>query len=94
MGILLVDDLESAIHTKALGRLFAWLVDACNQFNVQLIATTHSLETIDAIIEANENQLSSLVGYRLENLNDATEAKRFSGETLHDLRFEFGQDVR
>jgi AAA15 family ATPase/GTPase len=93
-GVLLIDELETAVHTKALGKLFSWLVDTCKRFNVQLFATTHSLEAIDAVIEANEEQLNTLVAYRLEVVNGATMAKQFSGETLHDLRFDLGQEVR
>ncbi|MGR6008840.1 hypothetical protein ACT7CZ_12165 [Bacillus cereus] len=59
-----------------------------------MIATTHSLEAIDAIIEANEKELDELVAYRLESKEEETLVKRFSGEMLYDLRYQFGQDVR
>ncbi|MDG0948294.1 AAA family ATPase [Bacillus paranthracis] len=93
-GILFIDELETAIHTRMLGKLFKWLVNACKEFNIQLIATTHSLEAIDAIIEANEKELDELVAYRLESKEEETLVKRFSGEMLYDLRYQFGQDVR
>jgi AAA15 family ATPase/GTPase len=93
-GLLLIDELETAIHPYALKGLFSWLVNSCKLFNVQLFATTHSLEATDAVLEASEESLRQLVIYRLENDSEKTFAKRFSGETLHTLRFELGQDVR
>lgn len=93
-GILFIDELETAIHTRMLGELFKWLVNACKEFNIQLIATTHSLEAIDAIIEANETDLEELVAYRMESKENQTQVKRFSGDMLYDLRYQFGQDVR
>ncbi|MCK4260719.1 MAG: AAA family ATPase [Halanaerobiales bacterium] len=93
-GVLLIDELETAIHTEVLGNIFSWLVDVCKLFKVQLFATTHSLEAIDAVLEASEDCLDNLATYRLEVKEEATIAKRFSGKTLYDLRYELGQDVR
>jgi len=42
-GILLIDELEAGIHTSILQAVFSWLMAACRDYNVQLIATTHSL---------------------------------------------------
>jgi AAA15 family ATPase/GTPase len=83
------------------------LVKACKQYDVQLFATTHSLEAIDSILsafleskEVQENTeeweeiLKNLVTYRLVQKDTATLVKRFSGEELADIRYDFGQDVR
>ena len=95
-GILLVDELETAVHASALDKVFTWLINACIQFNIQLFATTHSLEAIDAIIAAGceKGLLKKFVTYRLETKANTSFAKRFSGESLHELRYELGQDVR
>jgi AAA15 family ATPase/GTPase len=93
-GVLLIDELETAIHPTALSSLFSWLVEACKLFNVQLFATTHSLEATDAILKASKECLNQLVIYRLETSSDKTIVKRLSGETSFSLRYELGQDVR
>jgi predicted ATP-dependent endonuclease of OLD family len=49
-GILLIDEIETAIHIGALKNVFAWFVEACKQYKVQVFATTHSLEVIDAML--------------------------------------------
>ena len=47
-GILLIDELESTIHTEALQLTYSWLSKWCQAMDVQLFATTHSLEAVDA----------------------------------------------
>ncbi len=50
-GLLLVDELEMAIHTGALRQTIDWLVNASIQNNIQLFCTTHSLETVDTVLD-------------------------------------------
>ena len=42
-GVLLIDEIESSLHVTALRSLFSWLVRSCEELDVQLFATTHSL---------------------------------------------------
>lgn len=93
-GILLVDELEIAVHSRMQEKTFNWLVKACNQFNVQLFVTTHSLEAIDAMIDACKGKEIDLVGYRLQKGEVQTTTKRFDKEYLTQLREELGVDLR
>jgi hypothetical protein len=93
-GILLIDEIESSLHVSALGTLFSWLVRACEEYDVQLFATTHSLEAIDAMIHAEKEDLSRIVGYRLETLDHSIKAQRLDGQLLWRMRDERGFDVR
>ncbi|MCG9885080.1 MAG: AAA family ATPase [Cyanobacteria bacterium] len=92
-GVLLIDELESAIHTEALQDSFSWLVKWCKSMNVQLFATTHSLEAVDALLEATEDQ-SDLVLYRLEPKETQTRVVRHDWGRLKRLREDFGQEIR
>lgn len=92
-GILLIDELETAIHKDALGRVFQWLVGACKYFDVQLFATTHSLEAIDALLTAEIAAPVDLVAFQLPE-RGKTNVKRFDGDILENLRFERGLDIR
>lgn len=90
-GVLLIDEIETAIHISAFSRIFSWLVKACKEWDIQLFATTHSLEAIDAMIgEAADTE--SVVAFRLGD--QGTVPQRFSGDLLHRLRYERGLDVR
>lgn len=92
-GILLIDELESTIHTEALQSSFRWLVKWCVEMDVQLFATTHSLEAVDALLEVTESD-SDLVLYRLEPKEEKTKVVRHDGHRLRRLREELGQEVR
>ena len=92
-GILLIDELESTIHTEALQSSFQWLVKWCTEMDVQLFATTHSLEAVDALLEVTESD-SDLVLYRLEPKEGKTKVVRHDGHRLRRLREKLGQEVR
>ena len=92
-GLLLIDELETAIHTKALEKTFDWLVNACIDNDIQLLATTHSLEALDAILEASREH-ADLVVYRLQQDKEQTTATRFDKEMTLRLREELGMELR
>ncbi|WP_160602172.1 AAA family ATPase [Allopontixanthobacter confluentis] len=93
-GILLIDEIEAALHVSALDRVYRWLDQAANSYNVQIFATTHSLEAIEAVISSvAPNSHSDLSGYAL---GDAKEGgvKRYTGGMLHRLVRQRGLDIR
>ena len=90
---MLIDELETAIHTKALEKTFNWLVNACISNNVQLFATTHSLEALDAILEVSREH-TNLVVYRLQQEGEQTTATKFDKEMTLRLREELGMELR
>ncbi|PZV11776.1 MAG: recombination protein F [Leptolyngbya sp.] len=92
-GILLIDELEATIHTEALQNSFKWLVRSCKELDVQLFATTHSLEAVDALLEVTESE-SDLVLHRLEPKETHTRVVRHDWSRLKLLREELGQEVR
>ncbi|NBD16297.1 MAG: AAA family ATPase [Cyanobacteria bacterium] len=101
-GVLLIDEIESSIHTEVLDPSFTWLIKSCQDMEVQLFATTHSLEAVDAILSSTERAqncndrrfFDDLVLYRLEVNNGNHIARHFNAEKLHILREELGQEVR
>ncbi len=93
-GVLLIDEIETGIHVNALQRVFAWLANAAKQFDVQIVATTHSLEAVDAMAESVTDRIDDLVTFHLDQTEEETRAKRIAGELLLRLRRERGLDVR
>lgn len=87
-GLLLVDEIEVGLHPTALREVFRWLAGACAAADVQLFATTHSLEAVDAMLDGMPDE--DLIVYRIQ----ATEARRFAGDQLRRMRDELGYDVR
>lgn len=88
-GVLLIDEVETGIHTELLPRYFEWLYKLAEENNVVLFLTTHSLEAVDGIINSSKN-LDHFSFYRLGK----DTVKYFSGEKIYSLRNDFGQDVR
>jgi hypothetical protein len=99
-GVLLLDEMETSLHTSALQDLFKWLLAVAKQYNVQIFATTHSLEAVDAILKASEiktdsdTESSDLVVYQLERESKSVKVKRLSDDLLYRLRFKRGLDIR
>lgn len=93
-GIVLIDEIETGIHTKLIPVFFTWLSEICAKYDVQLFATTHSLEALDGMLKASERDFNQLSVYRLGAAEKRNQIKYFSGEKLKVLRYELGQDVR
>jgi energy-coupling factor transporter ATP-binding protein EcfA2 len=94
-GLLLVDEIESALHVSAFGKFFPWLVAACVEHNVQLFATTHSLEAIGAIAELDSaDALKEIAAFHLPAQGEAVKPKRYSGDMLRRFVAESGLDIR
>jgi len=90
----MIDEIEASSHVTALGPMFSWIVKSCEKLDIQLFATTHSLEAVDAMVEAEASNLSLIAGYRLELTKGLVQAQRVDGDLLHRLRHERGLDVR
>jgi len=92
-GILLLDEIESAIHARALRSILPWLLSAAEATDVQIIASTHSLEAIDAVLAAFEGADTGVTAYYLRRTDKGHSCRRHDLPSLRDLRSE-GLDVR
>lgn len=92
-GLLLVDEIETALHAPFLQKLFSWLVHVCARFDIQLFATTHSLEAITSMVSAIPAHFSEgITAYHLSAFGEP--AKRYSSDMLARLVSERGLDIR
>lgn len=93
-GVLLIDEIESSIHARALDTVLPWLVRAAKEADVQIVATTHSLEAIDACLAAFEGaEPEAVTTYHLRRTEAGHECRRYDLNGLRDLRDE-GLDIR
>jgi predicted ATP-dependent endonuclease of OLD family len=93
-GILLIDELETALHASVLDSVLGLLKWAAEEFEVQVFATTHSLEAVDAVLATLPNAKDELVGYHLAIEGELRQAKRYTADLWERLRFERGLDIR
>lgn len=97
-GILLIDEIETAIHKKYYDDIFRFIVKACKAFDVQAFVTTHSLEAIDGLLgtqdyaqQATEDDICVVTLKREEN---NTYSRVLAGREVAQNREAFGFEVR
>jgi energy-coupling factor transporter ATP-binding protein EcfA2 len=93
-GILLIDEVETGIHESSMARLFRWVARVSRQMNVQIVATTHSLEVVDAMAYAAADGQTDLVIFHLDQTDRQNIVKRINMDLLSRLRRERALDVR
>ncbi len=93
-GLLLIDEIETALHTSVLAEAFRHLLTICREHKVQVFATTHSLEAIDAMLTGAGEAVGDLVVFRLPGAGFNTPIRRFAGELARNIRSEHGSDLR
>lgn len=98
-GILLIDEVETAIHSRYYEDVFRFIISACQKFDVQVFITSHSLEAIDSFlsIEDYDNTASfedpiSVVTLKKESSHSY--ARVLSGRHVYQNREQFGFEVR
>jgi len=97
-GILLIDEIETSIHKQYYDDIFRFVTKACQQYNVQLFITTHSLEAVDGILKTQDYDKSpgedriNVITLRKEA--DRTLSRSMSGAEVFKDREDFGFEVR
>jgi hypothetical protein len=82
-GVVLVDDVDSGMHHTVLQKMWAAIGAAARQFDVQVIATTHSYECIRAAHEAfTACGTYDLRLFRLERINARAAVAAYDQEML------------
>lgn len=98
-GILLIDEIETAIHKKYYDEIFRFVVKVCKAFQVQMFITTHSLEAIDGLLETQDyavqfsDDLIKVVTLK-RGQDNFTYSRVLSGREVAENREAFGFEVR
>ncbi len=93
-GLLLIDELDTALHVSVRDPVLKLLKYAVEEFKVQVFATTHSLEAVDSVLSVFHDSLPAVAGFRLERQGGRVVTKRLPGELLHELRCDMGLEFR
>lgn len=100
-GILMIDEIETSIHSRYYEEIFAFLIKACQQYHVQLFVTTHNQEAIDALLSTqsySENNIDfdpiSVITFRMNNSSRQTFSRIMSGHEVMQNREKFDFEVR
>ncbi len=97
-GILLIDEVETAIHKKYYDDILRFIVKACKSFNVQLFITTHSIEAIDGLLATQDYDVQEenddICVCTIKKASDASYSRVLSGREVYENREAFGFEVR
>jgi hypothetical protein len=98
-GVLMIDELETAIHSKYYDEIFRFIIKACRQFQVQLFVTTHSIEAIDGLLAAQDygqhsSDNVSVITFRKDEKITRTLSRTLPGEQVFKNRENFSFEVR
>lgn len=81
-GIVLIDEIETAIHVRALKRFSLLIQQLAEKFQVQVFATTHSKEAVDAFL-MNDYRTEDIAAFTLRrDEKNELAVRRFDGPTL------------
>lgn len=84
-GVLLVDEIENGLHYASVSVMWKAIFTACKEYNVQLIATTHSYECIEAfsnIYDKIEPQDDDIRLYRIDKEEEKHKAFMHTPQVL------------
>lgn len=84
-GILLIDEIDTGLHYSAQEVLWNVIFKSAKKFNVQIFASTHSLECIKAFSSTCSNQSPKEIDtklYRIEKRDDDIKAIDYDEEVL------------
>jgi predicted ATPase len=82
-GIVMVDEIDDGLHYSVMPGIWKAVIAAATAFSVQVFATTHSLECIEAAVKGSEGHEGTLAFFRLDRRNGDIEV--VAGED-HRLR--------
>lgn len=93
-GVLLIDEFETAIHTSAMDRTFAWIIEMCMKLNVQVFMTSHSKEAIDKLLKCSPQYTDMIAVYTLNKRENKTVVRRLDGHKAIEVQDNMGLELR
>jgi AAA15 family ATPase/GTPase len=80
-GIVLIDEVDSGFHTSVLDKVWEIIFESAKEFNVQVFATTHSHECLEAFVK-HESTDDDRRLYRLSRRENETHVTAYKREEI------------
>lgn len=99
-GVLFIDEVETAIHTRYYYDIFRFIVKACKKLNVQVFITSHSSEAIDGFLGTQDYDKQSdyddiqVITLKKDIESGRTYSRVLPGRKVYTNREQFGFEVR
>lgn len=92
-GLVLIDEVEDGLHHSTLVDVWKVVIQSAHKHSVQIVATTHSYECIQAAVEASMGTPGQLAMFRLTRVDDRVRVVDVDDEGLRDA-VSLGFEVR
>jgi AAA15 family ATPase/GTPase len=87
-GVVFVDEIESGFYYKRFPKVWESILSLARSYDVQIFATTHSGECLEAAANLAEENPDEFCLFRTVLVNGATRVRRISGDKLGAARRE------
>ena len=93
-GIVLIDEVETSIHTSAMKKVFSMLIKWARKLNIQLFVSTHSKEALDTLLTCSGDYSDGVNVYTLYRNEQKNYVRKLSCEKALDLQNKMGMELR
>ena len=84
-GLLLIDEFETSVHLSIIPEMFESIIKAAEKFNVQLFMSSHSENSILALLNSNVNRQKDYNLYTLFEKDNKTLVRKLNGDSAIDV---------
>lgn len=93
-GIVMIDEVETSIHTSAMQMIFRTLIRWARKLDVQLFVSSHSKEAITTLLTCDKEYSDGINVYTLYRNNQKNYVRRLSCKKALDLQEKMGMELR
>jgi len=92
-GVIIIDEIENGFYYDRFESIWSSIIGLAKERNVQIFATTHSLECLEALQRASTDMSDEITFIRAEIADGAVSLNQFHGSTTFDA-MSAGRDPR
>lgn len=93
-GIVLIDEVESSIHTSAMKKVFSTLIRWADRLGIQLFVSTHSKEALNILLNSEDEYRDGINVYTLYRNEQKNYVRKLSCREAIDLQDKMGMEIR
>lgn len=93
-GIVLIDEVETSIHTSAMKKVFSTLVIWAKKLDIQLFLSTHSKEALNTILNCDSEYCKDINVYTLYRNEEKNYVRKLACQEALDLQNKMGMEIR
>lgn len=93
-GIVLIDEVETSIHTSAMNKVFFTLISWARRLNIQLFVSTHSKEALEILMNCGSEYSDGINIYTLYKNNKKNYVRKLSCQAAIELQNKLGMELR